>query len=299
MEDAKAPRTMTLAATAVGRRARTPALNAAKHGLTAKKLLPVILGSELLADTRRRFYAEFQPATATEQHLVDELARHAAALARAEQIEDGLLRTSARGLSLAACVADDSDAQDKILAACVGADALDRLTRHRRAHERAFLATLERIHLLRSNPPPAKVAVAPASHLALQVEEETCRGYLRRRWEQGFSACTSCGGKEGAWLGGRDLWQCRTCQHQDGLRSGTVMARSSLPLSVWFAAIYAVCREPRLSTATLCEVAGIPRRKTVVALNQRIRRAFESADSERLLAGLTSDRLEQLARFGR
>jgi hypothetical protein len=299
MEDTKAPRTMTLATTAVGRRARTPALNAAKHGLTAKKLLPEILGSEMVEDTRRRFYAEFQPATATEQHLVDELARHAAALARAEQIEDGLLRTSARGLCLAACVADDSDVQDKILAACVGADALDRLTRHRRSHERAFLATLERVHLMRGNRPPANVAVAPAPRLALLVEEETCRGYLRRRWEQGTSTCTSCAGKAGAWLGGRDLWQCRTCQHQDGLRGGTVMARSSLPLSVWFAAIYAVLREPRLSIATLCEVAGIPRRKTVVALHQRIRRALDSADSERLLAGLTGDRLEQLARCGR
>jgi hypothetical protein len=76
------------------------------------------------------------------------------------------------------------------------------------------------------------------------------------------------------------------------------MARSSLALAVWFQAIYAVCRMPQIPIDTLCEVTGIGRRKTLHLLAVRIRQALDSADSHRLLAGLTCDILEELARSG-
>jgi hypothetical protein len=299
MEDANALQAMNLHGKALGRPANTPALNAAQHGLTAKKFLPDILGAELVQEARRQFWAEWQPATATEQHLVAELARHAAALARAEQIEEGLLRTSARGLSLTSCAAEDSELRDRILAASVGAEALDRLTRHRRAHERAFLATLERLHQLRGERPQPAVLTEPAQRLHVHFDEKSCRAFLRRRWETGACSCPACAGTAGTWLGSRDLWQCRTCRNQSGLRSSTVMARSSLPLPVWFAAISAVCRDPEIPLDALCEITGIARRKTVCALAERIRRALKSDDSDRLLAGLTRDGREQPGGSGR
>jgi hypothetical protein len=280
------------------RRANQSALNATKHGLAAKKHLPEILGSELVEAMRRQFFAEWNPATATQRHLVDELARHAAALARAERIESGLLRTSARTLSLAAFTDDHSD-QDTILAASVGAEALDRLTRHRRAHERAFLSTLERISQMRTEclqPPPHHREIL---HPRLRFDDKRCRGYLRRRWKLAECTCPSCAGSEGVWLGDRDIWQCRCCRHQCGLRSGTVMAGSSLSLAVWFAAIHQVVSDREVPMRALGEATGINRRKTVVALAQRILRALDSADSNRLLAGLTIETLERLARSAR
>jgi hypothetical protein len=298
MEDQNGSQTKSRRDSTVCRPVSGPALNALTHGLTATKRLPEILGSELVHAARRQFYEEWKPATATEQHLVDELARHAAALARAEHIEDGLLRTSARGFSLTSFAAEDADLNDKILAACVGAEALDRLTRHRRAHERAFLATLERIHQMHGDRPQHSLPSAPVARPP-RFEEDICRAYLRRRWEEGVCSCPACKGKVGPCLSGRDLWQCRSCRHQSGLRSGTIMVRSSLSLSAWFTAIYALFRDPEITIDALCKVTRISRRKTVVALAQRIRRALCSADSERLLADLTCEILEELGRSSR
>src|ERR1700719_1216009 len=83
--------------------------NAVKHGLTAGPLLPAVLGPEILAGHRERFAAEWRPCTPTESHLVDELARHAAALERATPIEEAILRTSARRLGMIADGGTDED----------------------------------------------------------------------------------------------------------------------------------------------------------------------------------------------
>jgi transposase-like protein len=276
-------------------RGSLPALNAAKHGLTAQKLLPEVLGATLIEDNRRKFYAEFRPTTASDFHLVDELARHAAALTRAEQIEEGLLRTSARGLGFAAFPADGSEVHDAMLAAVVGAEALDRLTRHRRAHERAFFATLELLQSPRGNPSQAAAPLGPGPHLRLRFDAAICREYLCSRWKSGTAHCPFCGDRHGSWLEGREVWLCRGCRRQFGPRSGTVMARSSLRLDVWFAAIYAVRRDPDLSVEALCEAVRIDRRKTAKTVAQRIKRALDSAAAEQLLVGLTGEILEKLA----
>jgi transposase-like protein len=278
----------------VGRGSR-PSLNAAKHGLSATKLLPEVLGATLIEDIRRKFYAEFRPTTASDFHLVDELARHAAALTRAEQIEEGLLRTSARGLGFAAFPAEGSEVHDAMLAAVVGAEALDRLTRHRRAHERAFFATLEHLRAPRGDPSQAAAPLGPDPHVRLHFDEAICREYLCSRWKLGTSHCPFCGDGNGSWLEGREVWLCRGCRRQIGPRSGTVMARSSLRLHVWFAAIYAVRRDPDLPIQALGEAVRIDRRKTAKAIAQRIKRALDSAAAEQLLAGLTCEILEKLA----
>jgi hypothetical protein len=73
------------------------------------------------------------------------------------------------------------------------------------------------------------------------------------------------------------------------------MARSSLRLEVWFAAIYAVRRDPDLPVQAVGEAVQIDRRKTAKAIAQRIKRALDSAAAEQLLAGLTCEILEKLA----
>src|ERR1700722_19957573 len=118
------------------------AANSATHGLTARKYLPEILGPKLLESHRHRFREEWQPATPTQVFLVEELARHAAALERATPIEEAVLRTSARGLSSIADTDGDDTAHDYVLAAACGTETVDRVTRYRRAREKAFLSAL-------------------------------------------------------------------------------------------------------------------------------------------------------------
>ena len=87
-------------------------------------------GRSSSSDIAGGFYSEWQPSTPTEACLVEELARHAAALERATPIEEAVLRTSARGLSrIAESDLDEDAGADRVLAAACGTETVDRVTR--------------------------------------------------------------------------------------------------------------------------------------------------------------------------
>jgi hypothetical protein len=281
----------------VARRLAARAANAATHGLTATKYLPAILGPELLERHRQRLLAEWQPSTPTLACLVEEMARHAAALERATPIEEAVLRTSARGLSAISDSEGDEDARaDRVLAAACGTELIDKVTRYRRAHEKGFLSALARLLELRAI---SDAVSLPAACSPLRFTENTCLRCLQRYHDAAKLCCPSCGGADGRWLVGREQWQCRRCRRQVSARCGTVLARSRLALRVWFGAIAAILRDQQISTEALCNITGIRRAKTVRALAQRIRDAIASPQAERLLAGLDAQTLTRLAASGR
>jgi hypothetical protein len=241
----------------VAQRLAPRAANAATHGLTATKYLPAILGPELLERHRQRLLAEWQPSTPTQVYLVEELARHAAALERATLIEEAVLRTSARGLSSISDAEVDQDAGlDRVLAAACGTEMIDRVTRYRRAHEKGFLAALARLRELRAI---SDAVVVPPADSPLRFEETTCLRYLQRYRDDQELPCPSCGGTDGKWLVGREHWQCRHCRRQVSARSGMVLARSQLALCVWFGAIAAILQDRQISTESLCDITGVHR----------------------------------------
>jgi transposase-like protein len=272
------------------------AANAVTHGLSAAKLLPEILGRELLQRHRRNFHEQWKPSTVTEECLVEELARHAAALERATPIEEAVLRTSALGLAMLSERGTEPDARaDCLLAAACGTESVDRLTRYRQAHEKGFHTALARLRELRSSPPCVHVPLH-ASLSSLSFDERACLRYLRQRHDNRSLCCPSCGSRERTWLAGRARWQCRECRRQLGLRSRTVMARSPVPLQTWFCLIAAILHDRQVSTDALCRVTGIRREKTVREMAKRVRDALDSPDAERLLAGLDAQILASLAR---
>ena len=71
--------------------------NAIKHGLTAGELLPAVMGHDVIEQAYEWLLEEWQPSTATQRYLVREMARHEAALERAEEMETAVLRRGARG----------------------------------------------------------------------------------------------------------------------------------------------------------------------------------------------------------
>jgi hypothetical protein len=71
-----------------------------------------------------------------------------------------------------------------------------------------------------------------------------------------------------------------------GLRHGTVMAGSRLPLLTWFAAIKAILERPVITTGELMEVTQIARPTTVRSLRRKVLEALASATSTEALAGL-------------
>ena len=80
----------------------------------------------------------------------------------------------------------------------------------------------------------------PLSPVPLLCSEEQCVAYLTARARRANRLCPRCGWRRGYWLAGRQRWQCERCGGQFGLRAGTVMEGSRLPLKVWMIAIQTI-----------------------------------------------------------
>jgi hypothetical protein len=64
------------------------------------------------------------------------------------------------------------------------------------------------------------------------------------------------------------------------------MARSAVPLRIWFEAIRWILWRPTIRTTELGELIGVRRLATVRAMVRRIRAAMAAEDASELLAGL-------------
>jgi transposase-like protein len=259
--------------------------NALRHGLTAETLVLQAFPEGEIERFHEGFQYEWQPATPTQKVLVAELARHAAALDRAQQMETAVLRQAARAtLALSAFDNSGDDGRDCLLAGSVINESVERLTRYRRCHEKAFLASLTKLREVKAH--PFQVPEKPSLVSDAFRTEAECEDYLRTRIESPEFRCPACGGGNGYWLSGRNHWQCGHCHRQSGLRAGTVMAQSRLPLSTWFNAIRLVLLDPKISTPCLAAALGIRRQASVRGLRSKIRAALQSQNASQLLAGL-------------
>lgn len=244
--------------------------NALTHGLTARQLGPLQTGPAI-EELRRALQDEFQPLGPTETLLVEELARHGAAMRLAEQAEGAVLRQGARQLCVLTTVEQDG-LGDAILAAAVSTDSLQKLTRYRRAHERAFAVALAKLREHQLRRPRRTSRALDALH-----SEEACEQLLRRRFARPDWSCPRCRHHRGNWLAVRSLWQCAHCRAQIGLRDGTIMAGSRLPLVTWISALRIVLQRETISAADLAEQLGLRRVKTVRRLLGAIRQALDAA----------------------
>lgn len=115
-------------------------------------------------------------------------------------------------------------------------------------------------------------------------DDEACREFLAGvRWPDGF-ACPNCGGRD-AWVTGRGLWMCRSCNRQTSVTAGTIFHRSRLPLRTWFAAMWFVCAQKNgVSALGLQRVLGFGSYETAWAWLHKLRRTMVRPDRE-LLGG--------------
>lgn len=113
--------------------------------------------------------------------------------------------------------------------------------------------------------------------------DEACLRYLvETRWPDGFR-CLACGSRNAALLRTRRLWQCRECRHQSSATVGTVMERSHLPLTTWFAAAYLVSSlKPGVSALQLQRQLGLGSFKSAWILLHKLRRAMISPQRQPL-----------------
>ena len=260
--------------------------NALKHGLSANELLPDILEVDLVQQYYEALWEEWRPDTPTQDFLVRDTARHQAALERAEQIELAVLRRGARKpLNMPLNVGHGGEMVDAILAAAGTSDAIERISRYRRQHERALLRNLTALREAKTMVLPAPMRAIPSSRQAFSSEEE-CEKYLIGRVKNAAFHCPGCNGQRGKWLASRRLWQCCACRRQVGIRAGTVMEGSRIGLLAWFRAIDLLSNNPKTSTAEVMAATGVSRKGTIRKMVGRIGQAMASPAASHRLAGL-------------
>jgi len=121
-------------------------------------------------------------------------------------------------------------------------------------------------------------------------DDDACLHYLvETRWPDGFR-CPKCGGSDAGRLATRRVWVCRSCRHHTSATAGTVLHRTRLPLTTWFAAAYLVASlKPGISAllaAAMSTLASDLNCLSAVAVEDYYRRIGpHSTDKERLAVG--------------
>lgn len=164
-------------------------------------------------------------------------------------------------------------------------DLLDRCEKNLRHHLRAFhraLGKLEELQLRRKAVETGKLVVPPSP----LSTESACEAYLADRFRAGKCACPRCGAQQGHHISSRRCWQCSACGCQTGLRHGTIMADSQIPLATWFMAIWLLLWRPAITAVELAFALGIHRVLTVRKMAIKIRAALAAENAGVLLAGL-------------
>jgi hypothetical protein len=260
--------------------------NALKHGLSARNFLPDIFELDRVQQCYEALREEWQPATATQEFLVRDTARHQAALDRVEEIELAVLRRGVlKPLNMPLDVGHDSELVDAALAAAGTSDGIERISRYRRQHERALLRNLTALRDAKMMVLPRPMGTKTPSP-QLFCSEEGCEAYLIRRAKSEGFQCPECNGQRGKWLESRRVWQCYACRRQVGIRSGTVMEGSRVGMLAWFRAIGLLINKPDVPMAELAAAANVVRMGTIRSMARKIRQALNSPDASRRLAGL-------------
>lgn len=106
-------------------------------------------------------------------------------------------------------------------------------------------------------------------------DEAACLRYLvETRWPDGFR-CPRCGAERAYVLAARRLWECGDCGRQTSATAGTVLHRSHLPLTTWFAAAFLVSSHtPGISALQLQRFLGLSGYQSAWSLLHKLRRAM-------------------------
>lgn len=127
--------------------------------------------------------------------------------------------------------------------------------------------------------------------------EASCRAALAEmRWSAGFR-CRHCG-HDAAWVAAGEERVCRNCGWRTTPTAGTVLHRSHLPLTMWFAAAYLVTSGRGSNSLVLEQQLDLGNKKTPLLLLRRFRVAMgasltrpltgEVEADETLVGGVTS-----------
>lgn len=115
--------------------------------------------------------------------------------------------------------------------------------------------------------------------------EEKCRAAITLwRWPDGF-VCPHCSGTAHAIVGRRRLYHCHGCRTQTSLISGTVFAKTLLPLTKWFQGMYLLTQAKNsISGLELARQLGV-RPDTASLMRHKLMSVMAGREASRKLDG--------------
>lgn len=118
--------------------------------------------------------------------------------------------------------------------------------------------------------------------------EESCREHFRVQRENEGIVCSNCKCKTPQyWLRAKYQWQCSKCNFRTGLRSGSMMQNSNLPVRTWYMAMaFMSFSKKGISAAELQRQLSHKRYDTIWSLMHRIRNAMGNRDALYTLEGM-------------
>lgn len=122
--------------------------------------------------------------------------------------------------------------------------------------------------------------------LKLYGTEQQCRDTLFAiRWPMGFS-CPVCCHTKYCFISTRRLYQCKQCNFQTSLISGTVFESTKLPLTVWFLGLYLISQsKDGISSLNLARTLGISA-NAALRMKHKLQQAMKNHDDSRPLYGI-------------
>ena len=111
-------------------------------------------------------------------------------------------------------------------------------------------------------------------------DDASCMSYIKTEREKAGVICKKCQCRDHYWLNCLDMFQCRQCGFRTGLKNGTVMENSKLPLRTWLLAMTLISATKKgFSTLELQRQMGHSRYETVFRLYHKIREVMGKRDN--------------------
>ena len=118
-------------------------------------------------------------------------------------------------------------------------------------------------------------------------DELSCVHHFKGVREQQGIVCPKCGCTKHYWLKAKNKWQCSQCEYRTGIKSGTMMSNSKLPLRKWYLAMaFMTYTKKGISASELQRQLSHSRYESVWSMMHKIRTAMGKRDSLYELAGM-------------
>jgi transposase-like protein len=110
--------------------------------------------------------------------------------------------------------------------------------------------------------------------------ESSCRDDFKLQREKEGVFCKKCNHTIHYWLKGKSQWQCKSCNFRTGLKSGSMMENSNLPVRTWYLAmLFMTFTKKGISAKELQRQLNHNRYDTIWSLMHRIRNAMGNRDN--------------------